>query len=83
MFVMACLLDPAALLRINHRLATGSGLQIPYLAHVTKSYWWDINDKLSTSLVDIIEFLITYFTVFKGLQKLITDLFELVWKQDV
>ena len=38
LYVMACLLDPASLLRVNARLAQGNGLQIPYLAFCSRSF---------------------------------------------
>ena len=37
LFLMACLFEPDALLRVEHRLASGQ-LQLPFLCNVTKSF---------------------------------------------
>lgn len=37
-YCMACLLSPQSILRIESRLNSPNGLQIPYMAFVTKSY---------------------------------------------
>ena len=42
-YVMAVLLDNSALSKINVRLAQSGGLQMPFMAYVTKSYWYDIS----------------------------------------
>ena len=39
-YVMAVLLDNSALNKINVRLAQSGGLQIPFMAFVTKSIWY-------------------------------------------
>ena len=39
LFMMACLLQPESLIKINQRLASSNGtIQLPFLADITKSY---------------------------------------------